>query len=84
MTDLLKAICCGDYEPRIGFHPMSEEGEALWNRAADILGREAVDQLVLAQAGPLQEESCDWFREGFRLGALLMLELLYTPSKRSV
>lgn len=80
MTDLLREICFGNYEPHIGFHPMGKEGEALWEKAAELLGRETVDQLVLAQGGQLQEESYDWFREGFRLGALLMLELFYPAS----
>lgn len=48
----------------------------LWDKVTPLLGREAVDKLLQNQ-GDIQElTNFEWFREGFLLGASLMLELL--------
>ena len=75
MTDLLRELCFGTYEPKANYHDMSAEDRAVWEKVKTILGREMMDELLYSQCQILQENYLDWFREGFRLGALLMLEL---------
>ncbi len=63
------------YEGRIGGHPMTEEERAIWDRAQMILGEDAIDEMVHAESRSLLETEYDFFREGFLLGARIMLEL---------
>ncbi|MBD5160763.1 MAG: hypothetical protein HDT14_01820 [Oscillibacter sp.] len=75
MQDLLKNIFDGIYEPQIVPHPMTKEESAAWERAIAILGEKMVDEMVSAQCHSLAETEYEYFRQGFRLGAQLMLEL---------
>ena len=43
--------------------------------AQEVLGSEIIEKLQYAQLRSLVEEQYDYFREGFLLGARLMLEL---------
>ena len=83
MTDILREICLGNYEPQPDFHPAGKKIDRLWERATEVLGPETVNALLMSGHEAVLEEKIDMFREGFRLGAQLMLELLYTPSKSS-
>lgn len=80
MTDILREICLGNYEPQIDFHPAGKKTDRLWEQAAEILGAETVNALLMSEHESNLEENLDMFREGFRLGALLMLELFYPAS----
>ena len=75
MQDPLRNIFDGIYEPQIVPHPMTDEESASWEKAITLLGEKAVDEMVSAQCRSLVETQYDYFREGFRLGARLMLEL---------
>ncbi len=48
----------------------------LWDKIQTLIGLETLDKLTDIQASIGNEKSLTWFREGFRLGASLMLELL--------
>ena len=72
MQDILREIFDEYFEGKIGSHPMTEEERAVWDRAQAMLGGEAVDKLVYAQARSISEGHYD----SFRLGALLMLDLV--------
>ena len=63
------------YEGRIGGHPMTREERAVWAKAQAVLGENMIDRMVYAQSRSLAEAEYDCFREGFLLGARLMLEL---------
>ena len=76
MQDPLRTIFNGVYEPKSNYHPMTKEESAAWEKAIALLGEEAVDEMVGAQCRSLTETQYDYFREDFRLGALLMLELM--------
>ena len=75
MQDSLKDIFNGIYEPQIVPHPMTKEECAAWEKAIALIGEKAVDEMVSAQCRSLAETEYEYFREGFRLGARLMLEL---------
>ena len=76
MQDLLKDIFNGIYEPKPTPHPMTQAESAAWEKAIALLGEKAVDEMVSAQCRSLAEMEYEYFREGFRLGARLMLELM--------
>ena len=75
MQDPLKEIFDHCYEGKVGSHPMTEKEREVWDRAQMILGGETIDKLVYAQSRSLAESQYDFFREGFLLGARLILEL---------
>lgn len=55
---------------------ITSKSAPLWEKAYEAMGEEAADQLS-DYIGELLLETClSRFREGFRLGALLMLELI--------
>ena len=76
MQNILKELCEGGYAPKIDIHNMNKEDAAVWERTREILGDDAIDQLLYSQCETDQETYFDYFRQGFRLGALLMLELM--------
>lgn len=53
-----------------------EQDSAFWAKVEELLGEEAVEaeQVRVGDIGFAEEQNA--FREGFRLGALLMLELI--------
>ena len=63
------------YEGKIGSHPMTKEERAIWDRARAVLGEDTTDEMFYVQCRSIMEAQYDYFREGFRLGAQLMLEL---------
>lgn len=48
----------------------------LWEAVKPLIGPEMIDDINNAQAATIHEVNFVCFREGFRLGASLMLELL--------
>ena len=63
------------YEPKIESHPMTKEERAVWDKAQALLGGDMLDEMLHTQCRSIVEAHYDYFREGFRLGARLMLEL---------
>lgn len=76
MQDILREVFEELYEGQIGSHPLTKKERAVWDKAQAVLGGNAVDQLVYAQSRSISEGHYDAFRLGFRLGALLILELV--------
>ena len=63
------------YESKVGSHPMTKEERAVWDQAQAILGGNTIDEMFHAQCRSMAEIQYDYFREGFLLGARLMLEV---------
>ena len=74
MQDLLREIFDGTYEPQTGYHPLTEDENAIWEGVQAILGCQMVDEMLYAQCRSLADDQYDSFRAGFRLGAQLILE----------
>ena len=80
MTDIIKQI----YEDRFyANRPLTEEYQTLadkecilWEEARPLLGRELADKIQDNQSDINYQTNYEWFREGFRLGASLRLEIL--------
>lgn len=75
MQDPLREIFDCIYTERIGDHPMTKNEYAVWDAAQAILGDEFLDQMIHSQSRSLTEDQYECFRQGFRLGALLILGL---------
>ena len=56
--------------------PLSQKDSELWEKVKPILGLGVVDELMNSRADISYESDYAWFREGFLLGAGLMLELV--------
>lgn len=80
MTDILKELFESTFydedEPTEKLKALNEKESALWAEVLPILGLDTVDEITNVQAAIAHEIDLDWFRQGFRLGASLMLELL--------
>ena len=63
------------YEPKVGSHPMTKEERVVWDKAQVLLGESMLDEMLHTQCRSIVEAHYDYFREGFRLGAQLMLML---------
>ncbi len=80
MTDILKEL----YEERFYTHwratpeyrTLTQKEDELWEQVRPMLGQKMIDQLMSSQSDVSYQTNYEWFREGFRLGASLMLELL--------
>lgn len=56
------------------YKALEEENGALWDKVRPLLGLKTVDELMNSYAGLSWQSEYEWFREGFRLGAALILE----------
>ena len=54
---------------------MTKEERAVWDKAQAILGEDVIDEMFHVQCRSMVEIQYDYFREGFLLGARLMLEV---------
>ena len=54
---------------------MTKEERAVWDKAQALLGADMLDEMLHTQCRSIVEAHYDYFREGFRLGAQLMLTL---------
>ena len=83
MRDIIEELCSGCFDTR--FHASKEylrqvkEDEPLWDQVAEVFGPEFVDELWSGISILGAEAERSMFRQGFHLGALLMLDLLYGP-----
>ena len=79
MTDILKELfessLYRDYTPSEELKALRRQEIDQWNQIKSVLGLETVDKLSDTQSAIAHEIELEWFREGFRLGASLMLEL---------
>lgn len=76
MQDLLREIFDNIYVEKVPGRPMTREECRTWDKAQVILGEDFLDQMIHSQSRSITEEQYDYFREGFRLGARLILELM--------
>jgi len=80
MTDMLEMIYNSDafFErpPSEKYFALSREESKVWEKIRPLIGRELSDELNAALTQSAQQANLDWFRQGFRLGASLMLELM--------
>lgn len=80
MQSILEDIYYGRYQRKFiqtpKYQAVSEAMEKDWDEAREILGWERVDRLWSSLMAVAALEGADDFREGFRLGAALMLEAL--------
>lgn len=83
MRDIIKELCFGCYEPEFRVtkeYARNRDGdEDLWKRVVEAFGIEYADRLWNDAYRYSREEDRSVFRQGFHLGALLMLDLLYDP-----
>ena len=83
MKSVLTEIYSGDLSGR--FHPSKEyvkrrdERIAYMEQVQEVFGYDFMDKMATLDALMAVEEDENTFQRGFRLGALLMLELLYEP-----
>ena len=80
MTDILKELFDSPFYSRCGppeeLRALYQQESELWEKLVPELSPEALDSLNAAQADIARADNLQWFREGFRLGASLMLHLL--------
>ena len=74
MTDILKELFESPYY--CGYDRTGEQ-------VTRLVGLDLVDEIYNTEAEIASIKNLQWYKEGFHLGAMLMLELLYTPSKSS-
>ena len=75
MQDLLREIFDVIYIEKVPSQPMTQAEYKVWDKAQEILGGDLLDEMIHSQSRSLTEAQYVLFREGFRLGARLMLEL---------
>ena len=80
MNDILEELYMGyfleQYKPSPETRATTrKEGEAL-GKLLPGLGGDTVEELQARQSETLISSNLDWFREGFRLGVALMMEVL--------
>lgn len=80
MSDILRNLYTGNFtaqpKTRAEYFQQANQVEALWEKAGERLGEDLLEELRAAEADLQFEHNFNWYREGFRLGALLTLELL--------
>lgn len=76
---ILGEIYNGEYRPvekkTIKPQEMRAKDTAFWDKAAEALGHESVDEHLYHLCEGENLDDADNFRKGFRLGVLLMLEV---------
>ena len=87
MTDILKELFespyyCG-YDRTEELTELEKKLSSLWEQVTRLVGLDLVDEIYNTEAEIANIKNLQWYKEGFHLGAMLMLELLYTPSKSS-
>jgi hypothetical protein len=87
MTDILKELFespyyCG-YDRTEELTELEKKLSSLWEQVTRLVGLDLVDEIYNTEAEIASIKNLQWYKEGFHLGAMLMLELLYTPSKSS-
>lgn len=80
MTDIIEFLytnrCCKEVEPVSELDELNQKEDELFAQIQATLGLKILDELNYTQAKLSHQQELACFREGFRLGASLMLELL--------
>ena len=83
MTDILEQLFYGEYKaerpPSAAYRKLMDKGDMLWEQVYKTAGKDVGDKLFDNLCALLRIDSLDYFKGGVYLGAILMLELLYTP-----
>lgn len=58
------------------YRELCRENAALWDEIQPLLTKETVEKLMDSQNDMILRTNLDWFREGVRIGAAFMLEVL--------
>ena len=74
LTELYLNYFEGTHRPSAEYREACKKECAFWETLS--LSEEALNELRCRQVDMVTESNIGWFREGFRLGASLMLELL--------
>ena len=83
MTNILKSL----YEERFyanwqatpEYQELADKEGELWEQVKPLIGQKMIDQIMRSQSDLSYHTNYEWFREGFRLGASLILELYIGP-----
>ena len=77
---ILADIYNGKYQPQAKPTPLPQELRAadiaFWEKVREALGIDCIDEYLYRHSEQEALSDIDHFREGFRLGVLLMLEVL--------
>ena len=65
-----------EYAPSAEYWAIFQELDQLWTAAAPALGTDVLADLQDWESGLRSQSNYEWFREGWRMGMLLSLELL--------
>ena len=76
LKELYKEYYSGSYKPTAEYFALTQKEQDLWDRVEPLIGQETAERLQDSQGEISDELSYGWFREGIRVGVLLMLELL--------
>ena len=80
MQDILKSLYTGSFTaqpaPNTQYFQQANQVEDLWEKVRELIGEDLLEELRAAENSIQFEHNFNWYREGFRLGALLMLELV--------
>lgn len=76
LKELYKEYYSGSYQPTARYFALTQKEQELWDQVEPLIGQETAEKLQERQGEVSDELSYGWFREGIRVGVLLMLELL--------
>lgn len=85
INDILKKIytCLSEeYLPDREYEKLFREIETLWMDTEEILGEEKALRLQKLECAMEDQSNLEWFREGWRLGLLITLDLLDPISRQ--
>lgn len=68
-----------EYTPSAEYRVLCKRLDELWTAAGQVLGEEQISQLQNSENDVYFRSNYEWFREGWRMGMLLSLEMLGRP-----
>ncbi len=68
-----------EYTPSAEYRVLCKRLDALWTAAGQVLEEEQISQLQNSENDVYFRSNYEWFREGWRMGMLLSLEMLGRP-----
>lgn len=68
-----------EHTPSAEYSALCRRLDELWTAAGQVLGEEQISQLQNSENDVYFRSNYEWFREGWRMGMLLSLELLGRP-----
>ena len=80
MTDILEELYFQYFDeahnPSPAYRAACKEETALWDKLMPNISKAELEEIQAKQAEIFTITNLEWFREGFRLGAALMLEAM--------